>query len=357
MTDDKDLLGLSEVAELLSATRQTVTNWRQRREDFPDPLVELRSGPIWNRAAIAEWAQASGLDLTAADEEDDSARPRGRGTTVALMNMKGGVGKSTLAANLGWFGAYTRDMRVLLVDLDPQFNLSQYVLGTAKYEEHLDAGKKTVLDIFEQVSLPAASRKAAALKIQPAEVIANIRTWRDGSRLDLLPSSLELAFTLRNPTGKELLLKYFLDEVRESYDLILIDCPPTESILTHAAYHASEAVLIPVKPEFLSTIGLPLIVKSLEEFSEVNRKELEVLGIVFNASAPKLEDDRSRSFVRQIAKQEGWTVFRHAVSQSDSYPKGSRYGTPIFLTDHARSTKIKDFEAVAEEFFKKLEQT
>jgi hypothetical protein len=57
--------------------------------------------------------------------------------------------------------------------------------------------------------------------------------------------------------------------------------------------------------------------------------------------------------VRKIAKEEGWYVFRNEVSSSDSYPKGSRIGKPIFLTDYARETKIADFEAVAEEFYKR----
>jgi len=271
------------------------------------------------------------------------------------MNMKGGVGKSTLTANLGWYGAYRKDLRVLLVDLDPQFNLSQYVMGTAEYEKHLQSKKKTVLHIFEQAAVP--DPDAPAPEVRPEEVIANVKSWSDGSRLDLLPSSLQLSFTLKNPSNKERLLKYFLDEVKSSYDLILIDCAPTESLLTNAAYCASDSLLIPVKPEFLSTIGLPLVVKSLEEFSRLHKGEVvEVLGIVFNASAPKMEDARSRSFVKKVAKEEGWTVFQNAISYSDSYPRGSRLGKPIFLTDHARWWKIADFEAVAEEFFEKVDQ-
>ncbi|HMJ73393.1 MAG TPA: ParA family protein [Solirubrobacterales bacterium] len=332
-----------------------MTNWRQRRSDFPEPLAELKSGPIWDRDAISNWAAESGLDTIAdAGVEDEEDEPQRAGVTIAVMNMKGGVGKSTLTANLGWYAAYRRDQRVLLVDLDPQFNLSQYVLGTAKYEEHLENERLTVLDIFEQASPPDPSGKRKK-RLEPADVIANVREWHDGSRLDLVPSSLQLSFTLKNPASKEQLLKHFLDEVRSAYDLILIDCAPTESILTMAAYSACNAVLIPVKPEFLSTIGLPLVVNSLDEFKSLYKKEVDVLGIVFNASAPKLEDQRSRSFVRQIAKQHSWPVFRNAVSQSDSYPKGSRFGTPIFLTNHARTSKIEDFEAVAEEFFERLE--
>lgn len=352
--DNDELLGLSEVADLLGVSRQSVGNWRQRRLGFPSPIAELKSGPIWRRHDIVEWAKADGVLLQGA-EDSSSKEPRATraGTTVALMNMKGGVGKSTLTANLGWYAAYRKNHRVLLVDLDPQFNLSQYVLGRAAYEKHLDSKKGTVLDVLEQATTANGSRGHDE-DVAPEDVIARVQYWDDGSGIDLLPSSLKLSFTLRNPTGKEYLLSNFLEEVRSSYDLILIDCAPTESILTTAAYLASDSILIPVKPEFLSTIGLPLVVNSLADFTSRHKKTIDVLGIVFNAAGDKMEHDRSRSFVRSTAKQEGWYVFRNEVSYSDSYPKGSRIGRPIFLTDYARDTKIADFNAVANEFYERL---
>jgi chromosome partitioning protein len=313
------------------------------------------SGRNREREVVSYIARQGVVTIAEAVEEEAAGRPKGRGTTVAFTNMKGGVGKSTLTANLGWYGAYYLDLRVLLVDLDPQFNLSQYVLGTSGYEAHLDSRKKTVLQIFEQTTPSELLTESTGEEIQPEELISHVRRWGDGAVLDLLPSSLHLSFTLKSPgAGKEQLLRQFLDKVRGSYDLILIDCPPTDSVLTTAAYLASDSVLIPVKPEFLSTIGLPLVVKSLEEFNRRFEKQITVLGVVFNASMPKLEDERSRAYVRETAEEHNWTVFRNSISQSDSYPKGSRFGTPIFLTEYARTTKIADFKAVADEFFKEL---
>jgi chromosome partitioning protein len=351
------LLGLAEVADLLRTSRQTVINWRQRREGFPKPLVDLKSGPVWRRGDIVAWADDAGVKI--ADDDTSSLlgdSSRGPMATVALINMKGGVGKSTLTANLGWFCAYRKNQRVLLVDLDPQFNLSQYVMGTAGYEEHRDADKGTVLDIFEQATPSALAKKNKKKGDDtPSDVIAHVQSWSDGSLVDLVPSSLDLAWTLKNPTGKAELLGHFLDEVRSSYDMILIDCAPTESILTEAAYRASDSVLVPVKPEYLSTIGLPLLVRSLEDFKRVSRQTVDVLGIVFNASADKIEHDRSRSVVRKVADDNGWYVFENEVSYSDSYPKGSRYGKPIFLTDYARRHKISELYSVGEEFLRRLE--
>lgn len=353
---DEALLGLSEVADFLDTTRQSVANWRQRKEDFPEPVADLRSGPIWRRTEIETWAAENGISLRELNTEDPRSDTNGATTAVAIVNMKGGVGKSTLTANLGWYCAYQQDKRVLLVDLDPQFNLSQYVMGTDGYEQHLKDGKGTVLEIFEQAT-PKAVSGSKMEQLNGADVIGTIREFRDGGVLHLIPSRLDLAWTLKNPHQKEHLLSDFLDEVREDYDLILLDCPPTESMLTTAAYLSSDSVLIPVKPEFLSTIGLPLVVKSLKDFGvQYRKREIDVLGIVFNASTGKLEHERSRRFVRKVAKQNRWYVFRHEVSFSDSYPKGSRLGKPIFLTDYARWTKISDFYEMAEEFLGRTDE-
>jgi chromosome partitioning protein len=348
---DQELLGLSEVADLLGTSRQAVGNWRQRRKDFPAPLADLRSGPIWSRASVIDWARKEGIEVgPVGDVSEPIGGQQRAGTAVALMNMKGGVGKSTLTANLGWYCAYKKDWRVLLVDLDPQFNLSQYVLGTKGYEQHVEDDKKTVRDILER----GPGKRNGNSDLDPSDVISEIQRWDDESGVDLIPSSLGLSFTLRNPTGKELLLSNFIDQVRSEYDLVLIDCAPTDSILTTAAYAAADSILIPVKPEFLSTIGLPLLVSSLEDFEGVYKKSVDVLGIVFNAATEKLEHDRSRAFVREVARKEKWHVFKNEVSYSDSYPKGSRLGKPIFLTDYARSWKVADFNRVGNEFYTRV---
>ena len=352
---DDDLLGLSELADLLGVTRQTITNWRSRRKDFPPPVAELKSGPIWTRLGIAKWAADNAFAIREGPQADSGPAKATRSTVVSVMNMKGGVGKSTITANLGWFCAYQNINRVLLVDLDPQFNLSQYAMGSEAYKAHIDSGKGTIVDLFEQFTpAPVSGKRVSALK--PDDIIAPVRAWDDGSSLDLIPSRLELAWTVKHSGDKAHLLANFLDEVRSNYDVILIDCAPTESTLTTAAYMASDSILVPVRPEFLSTIGLPLVVRSIEDFkASYKDRTLDVLGVVFNASGDKLEHDQSRKYVRKVAKNEGWYVFKNEISFSDSYPKGSRLGSPIFLTSYARSSKIADFFKVAEEFLARVD--
>lgn len=351
--DEDVLIGVSEAAELLGVSKQTLANWRSRRADFPPPIAELKSGPIWSRASVVAWAQEQ--DIPIADETalDPGPAPDEPKATVALMNMKGGVGKSTLTCNLGWFCGYKRNQRVLLVDLDPQFNLSQYAMGTTRYRDHIDSGKGTVLDVFEQIT-PRSVTKKKPKSLDPTDVITRVAGWRDGSFIDLVPSSLDLAWTLKNSSGKETLLASFLDSVRSSYDMVFIDCAPTESMLTTAAYHAADSVLIPVKPEYLATIGLPLLVQSLNDYERVHHRTVDVLGIAFNDGMNKSEHNRARADVKKVAGSEGWYVFKNEVSHSDSYPRGSRFGKPIFLTDYARDYVVGDFLAFADEFMKRL---
>jgi len=354
MANPVELVGTAEVAEMLDVTKQTLTNWRGRVSSFPSPVAELKSGPVWNREDIAAWGKSVGKQVRESTRKTKKTRTHRNAVIVALVNMKGGVGKSTITANLGWHSAYKRDKKVLLVDLDPQFNLSQYALGSERYQELLKKKAPTVYEIFEQTSSSPLDRNR---NIDLQNAICSVRAWSDGSKLDLVPSRLDLAWTLKNSSyGKAEHLANFLNSVRKSYDLILLDCPPTQSMLTDAAYKSSDFVLIPVKPEFLSTIGLPLLVKSLEDFKLQHRDSLiKIAGILFNAiSEDKLEHQKSKADVIGLAKQNKWYVFKSEISHSDSYPKGSREGKPIFLTGYARINKVNEFEALADEFSERV---
>jgi chromosome partitioning protein len=270
---------------------------------------------------------------------------------VALVNMKGGVGKSTLAAQLAWqFSAMKKWLKkVLVIDMDPQFNVSQYLLGTSRYKTVMDNNEPTIWDIFEQYTqTPWGGKKSVNLK----KSIQNVTEFEGGSKIDLVPSRLELAFSLRNPAQKESLPAKFVSNLESKYDLILIDCPPTESLLTTAAYLTSDYILVPVKPEFLSTIGLPLLVNSLDEFhSHYEDHKVELMGIMFNATtnyAP--EEILSKQEVRNLAQQYGWYVFKNEVTYSRSYPKSAREGKPIFWTSYVRQYQATIFHNFAEEF-------
>ncbi len=277
-------------------------------------------------------------------------------TVVSLINMKGGVGKTTLALQIA-FRAATTGRRVLLVDLDPQSNLSQAILQPEPYLEYLKSRKPTVVQVFEGYRPPTTgSPSPKPIDVKEA-VVKNAGKW-PGSRVDLIPSRLELSRTLRHAAGTERRLAKAIAKIEHEYDLILIDCAPTESALTEAAYFASRFVLVPIKPEFMATIGLPLLAQSLAEFKLENEDhELDICGLVFNRSSAYSrgpEDRNSVADVKQTAQVHGWRIYHNQVRYSASYAKSAREGVPIARTSNVRNVVVNSFAVFADEFFQSI---
>ena len=278
--------------------------------------------------------------------------------TVSLINMKGGVGKTTVASQLA-HAAVWDGLKVLAIDMDPQANLSQAVMGVRKYVDHLRDKRPTIVQIFEDY-IPAGGSSGSPRPIDLDEVIIRKRqaSYSSTVNLDLIPSRLELSRTLKNPTGKERRLAKALSRISDRYDLILIDCAPTESILTDAAYFASRYVIVPVKPEFMATIGLPLLAHSIQEFRLENEDhEVEIAGLVFNHSSKYSEGPEGRQSVkevREIAREHGWHIFAKRLRYSASYPKAAREGTALRWTSYAHYEVINEFDTFKEEVFRRL---
>jgi len=276
--------------------------------------------------------------------------------SVSFINMKGGVGKTTLAAQVA-HAADKGDYKTLVVDLDPQSNLSQSLLTPQSYVKHLEAGKPTVVQIFDQY-MPTSNEHKSPKPVDIRDVIIEGAGYWDGSTLDLIPSRLQLSRSLKNPTGKERLLAKALAKISDEYELIIIDCAPTESILTDAAYFASRYVLVPVKPEFMATIGLPLLARSINDFKRENDDhQLDICGIVFNHSSSYSngpEGTTSIHDVKEEAIRRGWHIFETHIEYSASFPKSAREGTPIEHTSYARGQVSATIEKFSSEFFQTI---
>jgi chromosome partitioning protein len=274
-------------------------------------------------------------------------------TTVSLINMKGGVGKTTLAMQLA-HAADTADLKVLAIDLDPQSNLSQALMNPKEYVAHLRANKPTVVQIFDEY-VPATSGAASPRRLDVNNLVLKKAGYWGNSTLDLIPSRLELSRTLKNPTGKERRLAKAIAQLEGEYDLILIDCAPTESILTDAAYFASRYLIVPIKPEFMATIGLPLLARSLREFQlENDDHEIEIAGLVFNHSSSYSSGPEGQQSIKEVtdfAAKEGWYVCDNQMRYSASYAKSAREGTPIAQTSYARGEVISGFAKLKNEIF------
>lgn len=288
--------------------------------------------------------------------------------------MKGGVGKTTLTQEIA------RDlsdrMRVLVVDLDPQFNVSQYLLGSEEYTKQvLGVGKKkTTWDIFEaftrtpgQKDIPVVDASNTIIHVSPAyyeyayefqnESDFHERVMKLRNRLDLVASCLDLHFTNEQSAGKEMNLDNFLKKVKNDYDLILIDCSPTIGVLSKAAFIASDSVLIPVIPEHLASMGLPLIHQTLSTFrAQFEDKKLEVAGIVLNNNTEPAGEMyyHVRTELRSYAIQFGWPIFESEIPYTRSFARGVRAAKSIQDTPHAKETVKRDVGAVTSEFAKRI---
>jgi len=265
---------------------------------------------------------------------------------VSFMNMKGGVGKTTLAVNIAYALAHQHGKQVLLVDGDPQFNATQCMLTDSQYAAHIKS-KGTLRDIFiprrpGSVSTTTGLAKTVSKAKMPlAECTVQIFGGSQGKpgRLDLLPNHLSIIEAEMTPRGAEKRLKAFLAERAKHYDYVLIDCPPTISFFTQAAMLASDKYLVPLRPDWLSVIGLPLLERYIEDFTDDAGTSLHQVGLVFTmVTGPT--PPAMRQVMEEIRKQRKGDVFKDHLSHSTNVAKSVTERKPVFLYKKA-SPRLK----------------
>lgn len=174
--------------------------------------------------------------------------------------------------------------------------------------------------------------------------------------LDLICSKLELYKTMQTANNASITLNNKLDSIKEDYDIIILDCPPTMSIISEAAFFVSNYVLIPVMPEFLCTIGLPLLCESIHIFNSRNEnQQVEILGTVINGKDGYYpEGYNAKKDIKKVCKDLNIPLFKSKISYSESYPKSARMSKPIFQTSYTRWWIIEGFYKFVEEFIEKV---
>ena len=271
---------------------------------------------------------------------------------VSVINMKGGVGKTTIAALLCHYAPSSLD--VLAIDLDPQANLSQALMGDTRYRQFLNNQSPSIVEIFRGHQPPSANTGSPGSL--DAESIAVGTSRLGGQNTRVIPSRFDFSDNLINSLKPdETVLARCIAEHFQDKDLIIIDCAPTESIFTRAAYHASRYILVPVKPEYFATIGFPLLNDSLREFRSKNRgHQIDVIGVVINNPSYHQSGNQGGperwvaiGEIRKEAKKSGWCIFNHEIPLSRGFPKMMR-GEFSHLGD------AYDFRDFAEEFFEAL---
>lgn len=235
------------------------------------------------------------------------------GKTIVFANQKGGVGKTTTAVNVGSYMA-VEGKKVLLVDFDPQGNLSSSVGCSHKQD-----------GIYEVITS----------KVKIEDVIRKT----DQENLSIVTSNLNLSgatIELVDMEGREYILKNALASVKDSYDYILIDCPPSLGVLTLNGFVASDYVIVPLQCEFFALEGfISMLFQTVKRIQKTVNKKLKIAGIVFT-----MYDSRTRLGNEVIHKVKSTfashpeILFQTIIPRNIKLTEAPSHGVPINLYDN-----------------------
>ena len=250
------------------------------------------------------------------------------GTILAVVNQKGGVGKTTTAVNLT--AALTdAGMRVLLCDFDPQANATS---GLGVDKRRL---RNSVYDVI--------------INDVPAEAV--VVSTKFG---DVLPASADLAgaaVELLSVEGPNFRLKNALNTLKDRYDVILIDCPPSLELLTVNALAAADGILVPVQCEYYALEGLADLMTTLRLIKKRINPTLDIFGVVLT-----MFDGRtnfSTQVAQEVRRHFPGKVFATVVPRNIRLAEAPSHGLPVTAYDRS-SRGAAAYKAIAEEFRKKI---
>lgn len=272
---------------------------------------------------------------------------------VSVLNMKGGVGKTTITINLAYYLAIYEFKKVLIIDFDPQANSSSAFMSYENYEKLLE-DRKVISEIFTDIDniIGPVSNKIPRL-LTLSDLIVNTRQEQQGGKIDMVVSELELSKVLERSGGAaiEERLSMMLEKRKNAYDYVLIDCSPTYSVLTNNALIASDYVLVPVKPDPFSARGIPMLLNKIDQHNRLHKdKKVEVMGIVFNLIKADL---RYMDGVKASIMSSYPNVFQTEIRNCEYYSKGLIENKTIYETS-AQSWFKDEFTSFAKEFLEKI---
>lgn len=251
---------------------------------------------------------------------------------ISFINMKGGVGKTTLTINIGYTLVKEFKKRVLIIDMDPQFNATQALMTKFKsieeYQNLLETGP-TIATLLTNQNSSLIDNKDSDLTIQNST--QHLMSEGTG-KLDLVPGDLSLTQFESTVRGSEKMLKKLINsEVMNQYDFILIDTPATYSIYSQASLYASEYYIVPIAPDVFSTLGYNLLQKALKNDLVLEEKPLTNLGVIFTLTS-KVDKNKDR-----VTKK----VNRDSIQ--DSFNDEQRFKFTLYENEYIRTGKLESF--------------
>jgi len=283
---------------------------------------------------------------------------------VSVINYKGGVGKTTVTANIAAQLAWT-GKRVLLIDLDPQTNLTFSFIRPADWEKNF-AQSTTIKALFDGL-LEGKPVEISDLIHEPKRakdaLKGNGKLELISSHLGLINVDLELATLLGGGSMRQIKQNFIKVHSRlatalseldaNEYDIVIVDCPPNFNIVTKTAIVASDYILVPTRPDFLSTLGIDYLIRNVSDLVEdynAYAKEGDdgtaeikpaTIGVLFNMiqimNAQPISSQAT--YIEQIKTQSGLNVIPTYISRNDTLFAGApETGVPVVLTHQTGST-------------------
>ena len=252
------------------------------------------------------------------------------GKIVSIANQKGGVGKTTTSINLSTILA-KKGKKVLMIDADPQGNASSGVGIDKEVEES-----------FYDILINDTEMKSVVKKTN----IKNL--WVCPSNINLAGAEVELVSVM----SREYRLKEKLDLIKDQYDFIIIDCPPSLGLITLNAFTASDSVLIPVQCEYYALEGLGQLINTINLVKKHLNKSIEIEGALLTMYDART--NLSNQVVKEVKKYFNDKVYKNVIPRNVKLSEAPSYGMPISIYD-PRSKGAKSYEKFVKEFLKSNE--